>query len=158
MKLKTTYSLMDELLASKNEPLPQDKIKHQLFRMFQGLRAMETSPEPSIQDWEVVSDAINMLETMVEHKACEDGSGLLKDAIEAMALAGQRHVQHGVIRLDAKGIVTLRAVLEDYSQIIQVMSARSMIRCHRITEKKMHDIILGKARPQDVVVKKNRKT
>jgi len=157
MKLKTTYSLMDELLASKDHPLPDEKIKHQLGQMEKGLKSLETSPNPTERDWEVVSDAVNMLETMVELGACEDGSGLLKDAIEAMALAGQRHTQHGVIRLDAKGIVTLRAVLEDYAMVIQAMSARSMIHCHRITEKKMHAIILGKARPQDVVVKKLRK-
>jgi uncharacterized protein YyaL (SSP411 family) len=157
MKLKTTYSLMDELLASKDQPLSEEKIKHQLSMMQNGMNALEKSPNPTERDWEVVSDAVNMLETMVELGACEDGSGLLQDAIEAMALAGQRHTQHGVIRLDAKGIVTLRAVLEDYAMVIQAMSARSMIHCHRVTEKKMHDIIKGKARPQDVVVKKTRK-
>lgn len=157
MKLKTTYSLMDELLASKDHPLPEAHIKHQLAQMEKGLHALETSPNPTERDWEVVSDAVNMLETMVELGACEDGSGLLKDAIEAMALAGQRHFKHGVIRLDAKGIVTLRAVLEDYALVIQAMSARSMIHCHRVTEKKMHDILKGKARPKDVVVKKTRK-
>ena len=157
MKLKTTYSLMDELLASKDHPLPEAYIKHQLEQMHNGLKALETAPNPTERDWELVSDAVNMLETMVELGACEDGSGLLKDAIEAMALAGQRHTKHGVIRLDARGIFTLRAVLEDYAMVIQAMSARSMIHCHRVTEKKLHDIIRGKERPQDHVVKKKRK-
>lgn len=158
MKLKTTYSLLDEVMASGIHPLPAEKIRHQLSRMYQGLHALETAEQPTMDDWQVVSDAVNMLETFVEKDICEDQTGLLTDAVSAMAQAGRRHIQHGVIRLDAKGIATIRAVLEDYAGLIKVLPARVMIHCHRKTEMKMHDILRGKARPQDVIVKKSRKT
>lgn len=156
--MKLTYSLMDEMMASPDRPLPEPKIRHQLSRMYQGLRSLETAELPSIDDWQVVSDAVNMIETFVEKGICEDKTGLLGDAILAMGEAGRRHLQHGVIRLDAKGISTIRAVLEDYAGLIEVLPARVMIHCHRKTEMKLHDIIKGKAKPHDVIIKKTRKT
>ena len=156
MKLRMTYSLMDELMASNSQPLPAEKIRHQLSRMYQGLHSLETADMPTIDDWQVVSDAVNMLETFVEKNICEDQTGLLTDAVSAMAQAGRRHFEHGVIRLDAKGIATIRAVLEDYAGLIEILPARVMIHCHRKTEMKLHAIIKGKARPKDVVVKKRK--
>lgn len=169
MKLRMTYSLMDEIMAAKDKPLPDFKIRHQLSRMYEGLAALETAAKPSMNDWQVVSDAINMIETLTltnngwwtdcdgDQVQITDSSGLLQDAVSAMANAGRRHFEHGVIRLDAKGIATIRAVLEDYSDLIQVLPARVMIHCHRKTEMKLHDILKGKAKPHDVVVKKTRK-
>jgi hypothetical protein len=170
MKFRMTYSLMDEIMASKNSPLPEFKIRHQLSRMHQGLHALETAEKPTMDDWQVVSDAINMIETLTltnngwwsdcdgDQVQITDSNGLLQDAVSAMAQAGRRYYEHGVIRLDAKGIATIRAVLEDYSQLIQVLPARVMIHCHRKTEIKLHDILKGQAKPHDVVVNKRQKT
>lgn len=168
MKLRITYSLMDEIMASKDKPLPDFKIQHQLSRMRNGLHNLETAEKPTSDDWQVVSDAINMIETLTltnngwwidcdgDPVQITDSSGLLQDAVSAMAQAGRRNFEHGVIRLDAKGILTIRAVLEDYESLIQVLPARVMIHCHRKTEMKLHDIIKGKPQPHDVVVKKKR--
>lgn len=170
MKPKTTYSLMDEIMAPPDRPLPEFKIRHQLSRMYQGLRALETDEKPSMADWDVVSDAVNMLEMLTtandgrwldcdgDQVQIKDHSGLLPDAISALAQAGRRYFEHGVIRLDAKGIATIRAVLEDYAQLIEIMPARVMIHCHRKVEKRMQDIMRGKAKPHDVIVNKKRKT
>lgn len=157
MKLRMTYSLIDEMMASTKQPLPAEKIRHQLSRMYQGLHSLETADQPTMDDWQVVSDAVNMLETFVEKGICEDQTGLLNDAVSAMAMAGRRHFQHGVIRLDAKGIATIRAVLEDYAGLIEILPARVMIHCHRKTEKRLQDILNSKAKPHDVVVNKRRK-
>lgn len=168
MKIKTTYTLMDEIMASPDHPLPEFKIRHQLSRMYEGLHSLEKDDKPSMKDWEVVSDAINMLEMLTTANGgwwidCDgdpvqikDHSGLLPDAVSAMANAGRRYIEHGVIRLDAQGIATIRAVLEDYAALIEVMPARVMIHCHRKTEKRLQDIINGKPQPHDVVVKKTR--
>ena len=157
MRLRMTYTLMDEMMASTTQPLPAQKIRHQLSRMYSGLHSLETADRPTMDDWQVVSDAVNMLETFVEKSICEDQTGLLPDAVSALAMAGRRHFEHGVIRLDAKGIATIRAVLEDYAGLIEVLPARVMIHCHRKTEKRLHDMIQGKAKPHDVIVNKKRK-
>lgn len=170
MKLRMTYTLIDEMMASTTQPLPPKKIQHQLSRMYQGIAALETSEKPTVDDWQVVSDAVNMLETLTltnegwwldcdgDPVQIKDSSGLLPDAVAALAMAGRRHFEHGVIRLDAKGIATIRAVLEDYAALIEIMPARVMIHCHRKTEKRLHDMIRGKAKSHDVIVNKKRKT
>lgn len=168
MKFRMTYSLMDEIMAPKDKPLPEFKIRHQLSRMYQGLRSLETDEKPSVTDWEIVSDAVNMLEMLTtlnggwwldcdgDKVQIKDHSGLLSDAVSAMAHAGRRHIEYGVIRLDAKGIATVRGVLEDYAALVEIMPARVMIHCHRKTEKRLQEIIQGKAKPHDVVVKKRK--
>jgi len=152
-KAKQAYSMLDEMMASPTEPLAAEKRQYQLLRMYEGLRALEIAPEPSTEDWRVVSDAVNLMETFIlEMKICEDTSGLLMDAISAMAKAGQRNLAGGAIRLDGPGIQAVRAVLRDYAELIEVLPARTMVRCHRLTEKRILNILQGKLRPHDVEI------
>jgi DNA-binding transcriptional regulator PaaX len=147
------YTLFDEMAASPTELLPQDWRTYQLTRMYEGLAAMEKAPTPTTDDWRVVSDAVNLMETLIETmKVCEDSSGLLMDAITAMAMAGRRNTAGGAIRLDGAGIQAVRAVLEDYAALLDMLPARTMIRCHRLTEKRIHELLDGKRKPHDVEI------
>jgi len=147
------YTIMDEMMASPTEPLPVAHRTHQLTMMYGGLNAMETAPTPSIDDWRVVSDAVNLMETLVvEMKVCEDSSGLLMDAITALALAGKRNRDGGTIRMDGVGIQAVRSILSDYAELLNMLPARTMYRCHRLTEKRLHDLLNGKRKPHDVEI------
>jgi hypothetical protein len=108
---------------------------------------------PTTDDWRVVSDAVNLMETLVvEMKVCEDSSGLLMDAITGLALAGKRNMAGGSIRMDGAGIKSVRAILSDYAELLDVLPARVMIRCHRLTEKRLHELLDGKRRLHDVEI------
>ena len=147
------YTLMDEMMASPIDLLPVEYRRHQLTRMYDGLAAMEKAPSPTTDDWRVVSDAVNLMETLIETmKVCEDESGLLMDSITALAMAGKRHRAGRAIRLDGAGIQAVRAILEDYAALIDVLPARVMIRCHRLTEKRLHELMAGKRKPHDVEI------
>jgi mRNA-degrading endonuclease YafQ of YafQ-DinJ toxin-antitoxin module len=147
------YTIMDEMMASPTEPLPAAYRTHQLTRMYEGLNAMETAPAPTTDDWRVVSDAVNLMETLVvEMKVCEDTGGLLMDAITALALAGKRNRAGGAIRMDGIGIQAVRSILSDYAELLNMLPARTMYRCHRLTEKRLHDLLDGKRRPHDVEI------
>jgi uncharacterized protein YyaL (SSP411 family) len=147
------YTILDEMMASPTEPLPLSYRTHQLTRMYEGLAAMEKGANPTTDDWRVVSDAVNLMETLIEAmKVCEDASGLLMDAITALAMAGRRNLAGGAIRLDGAGIQAVRAILEDYAALLDVLPARTMIRCHRLTEKRLHDLLDGKRKPHDVEI------
>jgi hypothetical protein len=147
------YTLLDEMAASPTEPLPLAWKTYQLTRMYEGLAAMEKAPSPTTDDWRVVSDAVNLMETLIETmQVCEDSSGLLMDAITAMAHAGRRNTAGGAIRLDGAGIQAVRAILEDYAALLDVLPARTMIRCHRLTEKRLHELLDGKRKPHDVEI------
>lgn len=147
-----TYSALDVLMASATEPMPKANRLHQLTRMYCGLHAIETAPEPTTDDWRVCSDAVNLMETLVEMRVVEDSSGLLMEAITALAMAGKRHRAGGHIRLDAPGIKAVRAVLEDYAAVLEQAPARTMMQAHRRTEKRIHDILAGRKRPHDCEV------
>lgn len=152
--LVTTYGLLDTLFARPDAPMPEEKRRHQLTRMYGGLHALETAPAPTPDDWRVVSDAVNLMETLVlDMRICEDASGLLPDAVAALALAGARHLETGAaIRLNAQDIHIVRAVLADYSAMLETLSERTMTECHRRTERRVAEIHAGKSRPHDVQV------
>ena len=153
-KRPKTYTFLDELMASPTESVPLEFRTYQLTRMYEGLHALETADEPSIEDWRVVSDAVNMLETLVvEMKVCDDDSGLLMDAVRSLAVAGQRHKREGKpIRLDGPGIQAVRSILASYAELLDVLPARTMFRCHRLTEQRIHAILDGRKQPHDVEI------
>lgn len=82
----------------------------------------------------------------------KDASGLLQDAVTALAMAGKRHKAGGNIRLDGAGIQAVRGVLADYSDLLEALPARTMIKAHRETERRIHEILAGKKKPHDVEV------
>jgi hypothetical protein len=147
----STYTALDELLASPTDPLPAAKREHQMGRMWAGLQAMESAPTPSTDAWRVCSDAVNLMETLISMGEAEDHGGLVADCVAALAQAGSRHVEQGApIRLTGKGIQDLRAVLEDYALLINQLPARVMVRCHRLTERRVQAILRGQAQAHDV--------
>lgn len=149
---RRTYSLLAVLSASPTEPTPMASRMHQLTRMYAGLRAIEQDQEPTTDDWRVCSDAVNLMETMVVQGLVTDASGLLMDAVTALAMAGKRHRSGGAIRLDGAGIQAVRAVLEDYASALEQLPHRTMVQAHRATELRISDIHAGRRRPHDVEV------
>ena len=152
MKRKRTYSWVDVMMASPDRPLPDSKRLHQLTVMWQGLRSIEQDPEPTTNDWRVCSDAVNLMETLVVTGHVQDSAGLIADAVAAMAEAGKRHLNGHPIRLTSRGIMAVRAVLEDYATALSTLSARTMIQCHMTTERRIHEMLDGRRKPHDVEV------
>lgn len=147
-----TYTLLDVMSASPTEPMPAHKQLYQLTRMYNGLRSLEQDTAPTTEDWRLCSDAVNFMETLVTQGHVCDASGLLMDAITALAMAGRRHVASGTIRLDGAGIQAVRAVLEDYASALEQLPHRTMVQCHRETERRIAEIHAGHRRPHDVEV------
>lgn len=155
------YSKMHELMASATEPMAADTRRHRMTRIAGALTEMMHAPEPSTDAWRVISDVVNLLETLVLHgdapitdpatgtvvashwRGCDgspieiaDTTGLLTDAIAAMFQAGDRYRQGKPIRLDGPGLAAVRAVIEDFQAAIDTLPARTMVRCHRETERR----------------------
>jgi hypothetical protein len=144
--------MISELMASPTDPMPAETRRHQLTRMWQGLRALELDEKPTTDDWRICSDAVNLLETLIGDGVVQDASGLLNDAVAALATAGKRHMQGQRLGLSGSGIQTIRAVLEDYEMCLNSLPARTMIRAHRKTEARIRDILSGRRKPHDVEV------
>jgi uncharacterized protein YyaL (SSP411 family) len=150
---RPTYSHWDLLMASATEPIPKAKQRHHLLKMYEGLRSLEQAEAPTFHDWIACSDAVNMMETLTEMGVCSDASGLLNDAIKALAEAGERYKKHNVLRLTGEGIAALRAVLEDYAEVITSVPARTLMQCHVRTEARFRDLLAGRGRKDDIVVR-----
>lgn len=155
---RSTYSHWDALFASATDPISPEKQQHQLLKMYEGLRSLEQAESPSFHDWVACSDAVNMMETLTELGVCQDSSGLLKDAVEALADAGERYKTHKALRLTGYGIASIRAVLEDYAEALKVLPARTMLQCHRITEARIRDLLDGKGKEHDVLFQPSQQT
>ena len=148
-----TYSILDELMASATNPLPEKYRLHQLTVMWQGLANIETGGDPTNNDWRVCSDAVNLMETMIrEMKICEDTSGLLIEAITALAMCGKRKLEGKPLRMDGPGIFAVRSILEDYATMLDMLPHRTVVRCHRLTEKRISAIHRGQRQAHDVEV------
>lgn len=150
----TTYSMLDAMMASTTNPLPIEKRMYQLQAMWHGMENLQKAERPSIRDWEVVADAINMMEALRDIGAVEDPDHALEDAIEAMAKAGYRSFNGKNIRLDGPAISLMRGILEDYCEALNELPARTIISAHRYAEKRIQSMRKGKKRQHDVVVKK----
>ena len=137
----TTYSMMDVLMASPTEPLPRFKRNHQLTIMFEALDNLERDPNPTNQDWDRVNNAVLMMEALRDMGHVEDQDGLLDDAIEALGKAGFRSMEGHNLRLDGKDIQTMRGVLQDYCEVIELLPARVMVAAHRKAEQRVMKII-----------------
>lgn len=148
----TRYTLFNEMCASPIEPLPAEWQRTQLTSMWDGLAQLETGASPGREDWAVCSDAVNLLETLVMQGEVEDAQGLLSDAITALAEACQRHKAGQALRLSGLGMQAVRAVLEDYAAVMALLPARTMIRCYRLTEKRIMAILAGRRQAHDVCV------
>lgn len=153
-KFHLHYSLLDVMAASPTEPLSQERRLYQLTRVYQALQAVEQGANPDYEDWKLLTTSINMMETMVrEMKICTDEGGLVQSAIKAMAEATLRFQRGLPLRLDGPGIKVTRAIVEDYASMMETLPARTMISCHRLTEKRVMDIVFNKKRAaHDVVV------
>ena len=143
---------MDELMASPSSPIPEAKRVYQIDRMQRGLNSMLTAKNPTSFCWSVVSDSINLLETLITDGVAADNDGLIDEAIEAMVCASVAMKSKTKVELSDSQANAIRAVLEDYEMCLNDLPARQIIRTHRRTEKRLLEIKRGKRQPQDVVL------
>lgn len=146
------FTLLDELQASATLPVPEHRLNGHLIRVHEGLMSMERDAVPSVDAWRDLSDAVNILESLIEMGIVSDEGGQIIDAKNAMGQAGARHLETGAIRLSGEGMQILRGLLEDYGTVVQALTERQFISACRRTERRVRQILRGVTRPGDVVV------
>jgi len=150
MKYKLTYSMLDVMMSSPDRPMKDSARVHQLTRMWGGLAALETADNPTQADWIAVSDAVNMMETLVEMGFAKDEDNMIEEAVLTLKATAERYKDGGQLCLTGAGIQLLRGVLEDYAYLTENVDERTMVHAHRKTEMRIQDILFGRAKPQDV--------
>lgn len=150
---RPTYSTTQMLMSDPDKPMAPERARHQLTRMHLALDAIARSGAPTDDDWRLLCDAINLMETLVEGGVARDESRLLHDAVTAVGAAWQRadHTQ-ARMRLDGPGLAACRAVLADWSAAIEQLPERTIIAAHAATERRIHGIVTRRdVREHDVI-------
>lgn len=150
LRYKTTYTIVHALMASPTEPMPERLRTHQLGVMWKALEGLRATNPSNVSNWRICSDAVNMMETLIEGGLCEDPDNLVADAITSLAMSGKRHIQKNEIYLDGPGMVHMRLIIESYEAMLCDLPHRTMIHCHIKTEKRMQDIFKGRRRAHDI--------
>lgn len=146
----TVYTRAHQERASPKRPMPAALQAHQLRIFRAGLEALERGAAPTVDDWRVCSDVVNLLEALKAMGEIADDDGLLPDAIEALATAGTRHLEGKPIRLTATGILAMRSALEGYAYALEHLAHRTIIKAHRQTEERIRRLL--KTAPEGVSV------
>jgi hypothetical protein len=120
--------------------------------MLQGLAEITQGGQPTKGDWSLCCDAINMTEALMELGVVEDTQGLIEDAVAALSRSAERYLAGGQIRLDGPGLSAMRAVIEDYIELVGSLPARTIIRAHRRAERRLAEIRRGKRRDTDISI------
>ena len=157
------YTLLDEISASTVHPISEFDRENRMGRMRHALKNIVSGESPCKIDWEHCAECVNLMETLIRKNSgtwldCDgkeaqvvDASGLLDDAILAMANAGVRSSKGKGMRLDGPGIVAVTAVMDDYEDLVAQLPARTIIKAHRSTERRTMEIILyGGKKGEDI--------
>jgi hypothetical protein len=141
---------MDAMMASPDHPMKAQRRDYQMMIIRTSLASIERAENPSTDDWKIISQAINMMEMLVEMGFAKDEDGLIKDAIDAMASSAQRYKDKKVMRFSGNEMKVIRGIIDDYQTMIENLDERTMIHCHRKTEIRLQEILSGKKRSTDV--------
>lgn len=146
-----TYSPFAELVADPVKPIPESmKVPH-LTKMYEGLDILRHA-QPSVEHWQVVSDAINLTKTLTtEMQICEDPEGVVDKALQSIHTAWTRYSESQLPITDDE-YANLCWLLRDYGELLEYLPERTLIRCHRITEKRMHEVLNGNRKPGDIII------
>ena len=138
--------------ASSTAPMPQESRDHQLMRIHAALMAMETAEVPTPDDFQVVGNVVNIMETIVAEGWALDEEGLLKMADGALGESWKRRQRGEAIRLDGPGRQAVCAVLAIYETFLNRLSERNLKYAHSVTERRIWEVVHGRGRPGDVLL------
>ena len=136
-RASTHYGPWHVMLASPDKPMQPSRYRHQLTRMHLAMASITSGESPTDEDWRLIADAINLVETLVLQGVAQDESGLLHDAITAMAEAYRADQDSARMRLTGPGLAAIRAVLADWGTCLEQLPERTVIEAHIATDRRI---------------------
>ena len=136
-RASTHYGPWHVMLASPDKPMQPSRYRHQLTRMHLAMASITSGESPTDEDWRLIADAVNLVETLVLQGVAQDESGLLHDAITAMAEAYRADQDSARMRLTGPGLAAIRAVLADWGTCLEQLPERTVIEAHIATDRRI---------------------
>ena len=145
MKYNLTYSHYDELFADPIKPLSRNKLTLYSTIIYESLDAIESCVATD-RHWQILSDVINMLTTFKDEGLIED-DGVIENA--KMLIYNTYKDSKLFNQEDMKNI---NSIVNNYINLISDMPERNMVKCHRVTEKRIHSILNGNKTANDLII------
>ena len=147
------FTMMDELLASPDEPAPPEVHAGRIAAARSALVRMRSPETANITAWSLCCMVGNVLETMLQHGVAADPDGLLQDGFDALKRATQATRAPGdPVVLPAADFPAVEGMVEDWATLMATAPARAVIRAFRATDRRIRDIEAGRLQPHDYTV------
>jgi hypothetical protein len=144
LALPYAYSLAQELSASERQPLHQRKREPLAAAVLAAVHAVGYAV-PTVQHWRDLADAANLSETLLGMGVFTEpeAESLFADAVVAVVDLGRKHGHGQEMRLNAVQLGHLVEFGEAYGQVLEVIPARTFIRAHRATERRLRELLVN---------------
>lgn len=144
LRLPYSYTLAQELSASERQPLHQRKREPLAAAVLAAVHAVGYA-SPTVQHWRDLADAANLSETLLGMGVfTEPGAqSLFADSVAAVVDLGRKHGHGQEMRLNAVQLGHLVEFGEAYGQVLEVIPARTFIRAHRATERRLRELLVN---------------
>lgn len=140
LSLPYRYTEAEAMCASAVKPLHCRKRTPLVQGVLQAVEAVSHGL-PTVEQWRELADGANITETLITMGAFADPDGLFVDAVNAVAELGRRHGHGQAMRLNAEQLMHLTEFGEAYQQMLEQTPARTYIRAHRATERRLRELL-----------------
>jgi len=152
MTLCGSYSLVNTLMASKTEPLPKADRERMVNRLLAGLEDIAKCSMPNLNSWRDLADCMNWLQSAVELEWTVDPDGAIQAAKAALLDGHKNALGKGKLRMSGPSLMSMRNMVDQFSDLLGVMTARNYWTVVGTGEKRVSAIWRGKKKVGDVVV------
>ncbi len=142
LQMSYGYSVAEELSASEMRPLHQRKLAPITAACAAAVQAVAAGAA-DVEHWRVLADATNLAETLLDMRVFDDPGNLFRDGVSAVVTLGRQHGSDERMQLRPEQLEHLQEFGEAYAQMLQQTPARTYIRAHRATERRLRELLVN---------------
>lgn len=141
LQMSYSYTQAQELLASEVRPMHRRKLAPITGACAAAVQAVAAGAA-SVDHWRVLADAANLAETLLDMKVFDDPGNLFRDGVAAVVTLGRQHGNEERMRLRPEQLEHLQEFGDAYAQMLEQTPARTYIRAHRATERRLRQLLV----------------
>ena len=121
------------------QPTPKAERDATMLRFYSALDAMTRGEHPGEEEWRDMSDAVNLVETLVDmgRLSAEQVMPTVHSAVDVMRKAAHRYFSGQAMRVDGPGLQSLREVLDVYGQCMERLTGYEIAKAAELTQERI---------------------
>lgn len=132
--------------AYPDAPASADKRERLMGTLRSALEGIARGTHPGEEDWRLLSDAVNLVETMEMRGNLDRGDTtvVMTAALKGMVLAAERYRAGKGMRMDGEGMQAMRQVLDIYEQTLEGLPERETVQIMIETQRRVSAVLAGR--------------